>query len=437
VATRGKAYPWLLIAAVACSPIFAQAAEVTRVVSGSRARGELPDFNLDLSWLRQDRTAFLGRELGDESTGGRILVVKDLVYRQKRNVLNIRAHVGIFHDLSVYVTAPLVLSDERSLGFDRRGSGCAMLEPGTATPGCIDETNSTVLRDGILPGTSAGSFGLDAEGGRAFMRGSELVFRSPTRRGLEYLGVGVAWAAMNQQRDATKPTWVLRVEPRFAVSEPMRFDPAKPDANRGVGPGYHQIVFSSTFSRRFERFDPYLGAFYMLPLLTETSPFRNDPLGGRPQRRAGAEAGLELVAFENLSTRRRVTFEVRGLMELRFFGLVQSELWEPLSGSSLCPRNRAACRPDLDRDLDRDGVIDPHPGVTSSPSYGVFGANAGLNVYLGRHVRVRGLLGLLWEQDRYLSDGRSDSVVFDQPGRRFRVENAKAWHLLFDGGLLF
>ena len=57
-------------------------------------------------------------------------------------------------------------------------------------------------------------------------------FRGPTRRGVEYLGLGANWAVFNQARDDTKPTWVLRFETRLSVADDMRFDPAAPRQTR-------------------------------------------------------------------------------------------------------------------------------------------------------------------------------------------------------------
>jgi hypothetical protein len=434
----------VIAAALACGPLSARAAEVTRLYSGSRAKGELPDVGLGLAWLREERTAVVGRELQDAAAGGRTVLVKDLIQRQTRNLLQLHANIGLFHDLGLFVAAPFVISDDRSLSFDRRDDACRTATPGGAAstgPRCIDENNSTLLRDGIVPGAGMASYGLDAEHERPFARPSEMVFRGPTRRGLEYLGVGVAWAPMSQARDPEKPNWVLRFESRLAVTEAMRFDPAKPKANTAVGPGYHQFIFSTLFSRRFSRFDPYVGGSYLLPVAGSSSPFEQFPLGtegfGGPQHRATAEAGVELVAYENARFRQRVTLELRGHMELRFFGLARSELWEALAGRSTCPEDPGSCRRDVDRDVNGDGTIDANPGITRSPGYGVFGGAAGINVQMGRYFRFRGLFGLTREQDRFISDGRSGNESYDLPGRRFRVQDAGGWNLQVDGGLLF
>jgi len=62
-----------------------------------------------------------------------------------------------------------------------------------------------------------GADGTGAPGEQLF----SLPFKSPTRSGVEYLAIGLDVAPMNQARDATKPTWVIGIEGRFDVSEPM------------------------------------------------------------------------------------------------------------------------------------------------------------------------------------------------------------------------
>lgn len=425
--------PKLLVAiavAGALAPTRARAAEATRVASGGEGTAGSFDFVLSLAWRRDEKRAAIKREVVSEGTR---TVRRDLVFEQTRNILDLRADVGLFGDLSLYAVTPIVLADDRALHFDRSGN-CAAVA-------CVDENSSTLLRDGILPGYEAPMFGWDTEHDRSFVRGSETVFRGPTRRGLEYLGLGFAWAVFNERRDDTKPTWVIRAESRFSVAKDMRFDRERPRANRGVGLGYHQLVGEMAFSRRFGRLDPYLGGTFMFPTLTSSSPYRRYTLGegaySRPQVRAMANAGLQATAWENAPAHQRIDLELRGRMELRFHGLAQSELWEVLSGSESCPQQPATCRREIDRDLTGDGSAEPHPGVTRSPSYGLFGGDVGLVVRAGRLVLFRGLVGMTWEQDRFVTDARSGWQIYDIPGRRFRVEGGRLWHLFAEGVLRF
>jgi hypothetical protein len=412
----------------------ARAAEVTRVVSGSRQPGALVDVHLSLGWLHESRSARLEREAESQATGGQIALRNDLVYQQTRDVLALRADVGVWRDLSLFLSLPLVLADDRADDFDRSGCG------GTA-PGCVDETNATILRDGILPGFGAPSYGLDAPHARPFSRPSETVFRGPTRKGLDYLGLGMTYALLNQDRDFAQPTWLVRFEARLAVGGDMRFDPLLPGSNTAAGPGAHQLVFSTIFSRRRWALEPYLGGWYVLALPTAGGPLQESVLGKgagmSPQQRTGSDFGVEAVVWDDPRSQRRITLELAGHLELRLAGLSQGELWEPLSGSAACARDGASCRRDVDRDLNGNGTPDPNPGTTRTPAYGILGGDAGIGVRAGRFVRFRALFGLAFEQAHFLTDARSGNEVYDLPGRRFRVEDGRSWHLAVEGGLLF
>jgi len=142
--------------------------------------------------------------------------VSDLVYRRSRDVMQLRGEAGLFKDLSLFTVLSFVLADQRSLDFDQ-GNNCA-----SQPNGCVDATNSTTLRDGILPG-----YGTQLP--------STTVFRGPTRRGFEYWGLGANWAVFNQARDDTKPTWILHFETRLSLAEDMRFESGRAHQEHGRG----------------------------------------------------------------------------------------------------------------------------------------------------------------------------------------------------------
>ena len=406
---------WLLVPAQA-----ADAAEVTRVLSAR----SLKDFDVDvsLSWQHDSSKASIKREIV-EPTG--TLVANDLIHYQVRDSMQLRAEAGLVHDLSFFVAGSFVLGDQRGLDFDR--SNCT-------TGNCVE----TLLRDGILPGTQGASWGLDAEkGGRPFQPPSGQLFRGPDRSGFEYLGLGLRWAAMNQARDQTKPTWTVGLETRLSVADDQRFDPGKPTANRSVGLGYHQILLTTLFSRRFGDYEPYMGGFFMQPALTSSSVYKNAGTGSfaSPQRRTGGQLGIEGTLWENPALHARFALETSARFEFRFEGLAQSELWEVLSGDPRCTTDASHCRPGID--VDSKLNVAPNSGIVHSPAYGLLGGDAGLSAHFGRHARLRSLFGMLFEESHFLTDADSGNRVYAIPGRRFRVEGQYAWHLLVDATATF
>ncbi len=348
--------------------------------------------------------------------GGRVGLVSDLLYQRSRDVIQLRGEAGLFKDLSLFTVLSIVASDQRSLDFNQ-GNNCA-----SQPNGCVDGTNSTTLRDHILPGYGT-------------LTSSPTAFRGPTRRGFEYWALGANWAVFNQARDDTKPTWILRFETRLSLAEDMRFDPAAPTKNTGVGLGYHQFILSTLVSRRFGPLEPYTGAWVVLPVLTGGSPYSAPGLSGGAQKRLGFETGMEATLWHDQQAHRRVAYELRGQAELRLDGLEQGPLWEALSGDSRCATNPTYCRPGVDQDS--TGAARPNPGVTHSPSYGQIGGDTGLVIQIGPHARLRSLFGLFWQQSHDLTDGSSGNVVYDVPGRRYHIDNAYFWRILIDGGVVF
>jgi hypothetical protein len=454
-----KKTSWLVVPLLTLAVSPARGAEVTRVVSALDDDNRF-DLNLTATWMHEVKSAFIKREL--QSAMGTELI-KDLKYGFTRDVINFRADFGILWDVGLHVELPLVIADQSTLEFDQSESNC-VFPGGASRPTCVNAQNATILRDGILP-SDGSSWGINSPnhgtGGVGDYSGqSTSVFRSPRRSGFGYLGVGVAWAAFNQLRDDTKPTWTLGFDALLDVFKDKRFDAANPVGNTAVGPGYHQFVWSTYVSKRFRYFDPYFGAWYNLPVRTNGSVFQkysDAQTSVNPQQRAGVVIGVEQIAWENPVANQRVTIEARVRAEQHFFGRSHSELWEPLSGSSACASDMAACRPGI------DGPMQPYPGVTDTEAYGSFGGDFGLNVQVGRYIRFRGLFGLTSDMPHFITaggagkdvtgpedrpDNRIDSTdpreanpiyreSIDLPGRRFKVESTKLWTLFLQGSLMF
>ena len=462
----------------------ARGAEVTRVV-GAMDGDRGFDFQLTATWVHDVKTAFVKRELQTSQYGSE--VIKDLKFAQTRDILNLRADVGVLWDVGLHIDMPLVLSDVSSLDFDRsEKSNCVYPEqvlPGQR-PSCVDPTNSTIVRDGILPSSvdpASGritSWGQDAQHNRQFTRAADEVpgppgaFLGPQRKGFQYLGVGITWAAFNQRRDDTKPTWTLSFDALLDVFKARRFDPVNPGANTAVGQGYHQFVWSTFVSKRFRWFEPYFGAWYNLPVRTNGSPFQkysDTQTSVNPQQRGGVMIGVEQIAWENPRGDQRVTIEARAFVEEHFYGRERSEIWEPLAGPSTCTTNTPTdCRPGIDLEYRKDNqnnplINAPHPGITDIDNYATLGGDVGLNVQVGKYVRFRGLFGFRSDLPHFITadaagiDANGDNRVspmpltsmdpveanptyreaIDLPGRRFRVEGTKIWNLFLQGSMMF
>ena len=404
-ATGLKKMSWAVVATIVLFGTGARGAEVTRVVS-ALDDGNRFDFNLTLWWLHQVESSYVKRE-SQSVYSSQTEIIKDLKYGHNRDTINLRADFGLLWDVGIHIQTPLVLADSSRLSFDQSEGGNCIFPNNAAgaRPTCVDHTNSTILGDGILPTTTDAvtgqvtGWGLDSPHNRPFSGNSTGVFQSPTRRGFENLGIGVTWAAFNQLRDDTKPTWTLSFDALLDVFKDMGFDPANPGANTAVGPGYHQLVFSTWVSKRFRYFDPFVGAWYMQPIRTNNSIFQTYPnqTTNTPQQQAGIVAGVEQIAWEDVPAKQRVTIEARVHLQEFFFGRGYSEIWQPLAGKSTCnSTNTADCRPGIDLEyMDGNNVVDrPTPASPTSIPTPPSAATLGLNVQVGRYVRFHGLVGL-------------------------------------------
>jgi hypothetical protein len=413
----------------------ARSAEVTRVVT-ALDENDTFDFNLTAAWFHDSQSAAINREL--QGYGNGTQVVRDLKYAQTTDLLDLRTDFGILWDVGLHVDLPIILAQSNNLTFDQG----------------VNAGNSTFVRDGIYP---------------AYNGTSSTVFQSPTRKGLQYLGLGIQWAVFNQKRDDTKPTWTLGFDADLDIFKDMRFDPAAPDANTGVGLGYHQLIWSSWVSKRFRHFDPYFGASYMLPIRTNGSIYQ-DQGGGQtsvnPQQFATVIIGVEQIAWENPSGDQRVTIELQAHAAEHFAGRGTSQLWEPLSGHPGCTlpgtggTATETCRESLDVTTDASGNphATPYTGVTDIDAYGSFGGEAGLNIQVGKYIRFRALYGMTFDAAHFITNASAgvdkdhDGQVvssnpneanptyresIDIPGRRFRVEDSRDWHLFVQGSLMF
>lgn len=131
-------------------------------------------------------------------------------FSQRISRLNTRADVGLYKDVALILRMPIILSDDREL----KGLGGS-------------ENNQ--------------AFALAGAPGEQLFR---LPFKSPTRSGIEYLAVGIDATPMNQARDGTKPTWLIGIEGRFDVSEPMHAcgkNLTALNTNQGLTPGAAQL----------------------------------------------------------------------------------------------------------------------------------------------------------------------------------------------------
>lgn len=346
-------------------------------VASSFDKDDAFDVNLSLGFEHQSRKAAIRREtnMRAATAGGYTSELMDVAtYRQSTQRLIPRIAVGIFHDLQLSVTMPVILADNRRL----------------------EERNGSASQ----PITTMG-----LEGEQLFSPN----FQSPTRSGIEYLGVGLDLAIMNQARKPARPTWVMGIEGRFNVAEPMRACNDAPkegqvqcayeaDINRngdsdpfgpeygdlagtpegsfngqrkpGVSRGTTALEAHAFVSRRIKYIEPYSGVSALFEFQgkdTAYGPFNLEgTIVNHPPIRGSVVLGIAVIPWEEPEKFRRVVFDFRVKGTYVSEGRDYSELFDAL-GSSDAQSLRQPNFTDYTLNQDPDTVAE-HPSVVDTSS---------------------------------------------------------------------
>lgn len=415
------------------------------------------DANLLLTYRQMWKNASIRRESALQqpglATGGFVPANENVAsYSQSTSIIEVGADVGIFRDLALSLRLPIIVADTRELsGLD--GS----------------ERNPQRLQD--------------PTGAQLF----NVPFKSPTRSGIDWFSVALNYAVFNQQRDDTKPTWVVGAEGRFAIGPRLHAcnddaavecpDTVTPSINRdpGISRGMNTIVAHTVFSHRYGYVEPYLGFRFLVDLPQSNSDFgaANDIRGSlqsRPPLIGTFTVGMEVFPWENREQFQRLAFDFKVRGSYHSPGRDYSELFDALGTSqaaSLRTPNPAAYR----SDGSTGSVVDPgstrvfFTGITDQTAFGSFGGSAGLTFQAGEYVKFTLGLGLTYLQSHLITaadacnpDFRGDigtsgpcrgtagptgipnpnhRPVIDLPGRRFSVDDTTIVDLWVSGVVMF
>lgn len=428
-------------------------------VASAFDRGDKLDIHLRLEYRYSAHRAAIKRELSGlegADPDGPVPLVKDLVVRSARHEIVPRLELGVFTDLAITAALPVILRDSRRLAFDQgEGSGCVFPEdPGAAS--CIDRSNSTTIRDGLLPPE-----GVDSNGG-SLAPDSATIFRGVNRHGLDQLHVGMVWAPMNQERDSTKPTWKLGAELRIAVGRTMTYHRADPESSDGVSRGIHELRLYTSMARRLAWAEPFFEVYWQGAIGARSGAPLDPPSPGfgaqqtAAQQLAGGRFGFEAIAWESEGDDERVGLTLSGRLDAHFEGRDYTDMWEVFAYAGDATAGGPLA-------LDRDPVADgsqtiSHPGATNVENFLTLGGQAGIDAHLGSHLRFELAFAIDWDQSHLLTfadpgiDGSDDndtvdpgtdevnplhSPLIDTVGRRYRIDEAIAYSLTSGFRLLF
>lgn len=444
-------------------PKVARASDITDLASAADEDNPF-DFRLRVRYDHLWKSAQIKREVEGLNLMGpqdRILNFKDLVYGKQTDVLNLRAEIGLFHDLQVHVELPVVLNMTETWDYDQSAAdGCRF--GNDSNPNCVNAMNSTTIRDGILP-----LGGFDAQRSGATIGGNR-VFNAPVRGAsgggsagdsFDTFNVGLDWAPVNQRRDDTKPTWTLGIEGQFSIGNVMKFDRLRPADNHAVSEGVHRIIARTAISKRFRYFDPYIGFWYMYPIARDDSLFKDYGPAQKtknPQMQGGTVFGVEMIAYEKPQDFYKFGIDLTGRIEAHFNGKGYSEMWEVLASSPALacdPAYNLACGSSAPKNA---YMGQPYTGITAIENYASLFAEIALLGQIGKHAHFR--LGFQYAHDgsHVITDDDIGTplngasrvslpaefnpayrAVVDQTGRRYRVDNVNYYNIYLWGQLMF
>lgn len=376
---------------------------------------------------------------GDAGPAGRLLHVKELRYTRITHELKPRFRFGLWHDLELSVTAPIVLEDTQELRFAGNG--------GDPDQQAVTGENST-----IAPDDGIQLFPVPTEG-------------LPTRAGFGDMTFMIRYAPVSRERDAARGEWALELGWQTPTGEVMKH------GNEGVGRGLHTLILGTAFSYRFPHADPYVRLGARLPFAAKGSLFRDyqdaqEYVGPGP--RAEFDFGAEIVPFEN---------KERGLkffIDLGLGGAYQAEGRDYTELFDALALGAQACTPDVTdpgpgncgryNPGSRSAVAnEPHDGITTVEEHMQVRAKLDFGAYFSQHARIMVHLGLAHDTEHFLStanigedqdaSGRVEDPTdpryrptehnptfvpaIDSVGRRLRIEETTVFNAGVSVGALF
>ncbi len=457
----------------------ARAAEGTEIASAADP-GNPFDLFFGVDYAFEAKRAAVKREdagfMGADPNGG-IPIVKDLVYQQNRHIITPHMQIGVFHDLELHFSLPIVVSDTRDLRFDQRSSPCIFGgDPMGRKATCINAGNSTTFRDHLLNDNSAsgGGLGFDAhDPGTNFAADSKTVFRGVDRSGVDVLWMGLAWAPMNQEKDDTKPTWVIGADFGISIGKIMKFNRMNPGSEDGVSEGYHQFKAYTSLSRRTSWSEPFATFYWKTPMAmrgttppSDTSPtgdgsqYWDTHFGQRthyPQQQAGVIFGFEAIPWENVKQKQKLAIQFRANIAAHFEGRGYGEMWEVFSYAGDAQNNPGGPLV-LDRDpTSASDMALSHPGVTDIENFMTFAGRLAVRGWVGKNAKFSAAFDVSYDQRHRISwtdagkdlnnsgivDPGTNEVnplhkdVIDTVGRRYLVDESFTFTFLVSGTVMF
>ncbi|MCA9581203.1 MAG: hypothetical protein KC416_05375 [Myxococcales bacterium] len=397
--------------------------------------GEDPfDFNVRVGFERRVTLGTVEREDPRANAHGTENFLDVANHEHVRNTLMLGVDIGLYRDLALFARFPIVLSDDRSLSL-----------PANVDAADVADTLSETGPTGTEPLFS-------------------VPFQSPTRSGLDYFSLGLAYAIFNQYRDPHFPTWIWMIEGQIAVGEPMNpcFDvqPATASArcyggtDPGASEGLHGLRIETRASKRYRYLEPYMGFAVWLRWPGPSSDLFSPGgdlegfLHTTPPTEASVTLGTAIIPWENRGRSQRVALDLRGKADYVSEGRSFSPLFDALGTS----QNDALRTATLECPTCTASVA--FSGLTDTQAHARLGGRAAIEIQAAQYIRF--VLGgaLAFSPPYYLTYADACNVsitastgdprqgacrtgitnphhrsVIDTPGKRFRLREEISFDL--------
>jgi hypothetical protein len=302
----------ILAALTLGAPLAASAADITRIAS-SFDDDDPFDLGIEVSFDRTQSRSKILREQLAPGGGGRTDAT-ELWHRATDSRLNIELSIGLYRDLEFSFGLPLILQQNDSYDFVSGTTG----SNSTIANNCLNP-NGTVIPE------CSGTIGV------------RTLFNIPLtgkRGGLGNMRFGLAYAFFNQERDETKPMWIVGLD--YEAPTAARRDPSQDNTELGergqVGDRVHKYTFYTSLSRKMGVADPYFKAYYTLPVqgpgiwsncfnpgslgrpencFAPDTPWTRKETGIQAPHMAGFLFGTEFTAFNNTTKRQSFALDLR------------------------------------------------------------------------------------------------------------------------------
>lgn len=233
------------------------------------------------------------------------LEVDELQWKQVVNQLDVTTQVGVFRDLALTLGVHYFFGDTTTYKYAK---GVSFKESS------VDPASSNT-NENLVDIFGAGANGLQTK-----------------RQGWGNFDLGVRYAPLNDERDASKPSWVLSLT-WAAPWMSKTYNPKNAATNQSpgtIGDGVHRLTFGTAFSKRMGHFgavdldprvhrrgymDPYMEFTYMLPIPEKGRALRDHSasktaFGKAPSHVVQMNGGVEVVLAEDLMAGRALAIDL-------------------------------------------------------------------------------------------------------------------------------